>query len=58
MTIESARDLMHLDWLYLRDAGWTTGQIGKRYGVPSSHVRTVQNRITKDYEASEMKVAA
>lgn len=46
--LERARDDMHLSWLALRDSGWTSGQIGKRYGVAASHVRTVLNRIDAD----------
>jgi hypothetical protein len=52
-SIERARDAMHLDWLAMRDAGKTSGQISKRYGIPSSQIRTVLNRIKADLAESE-----
>jgi hypothetical protein len=51
--IERARDAMHLEWLAMIDAGKTSGQIGKRYSIPSSQVRTVLNRIKADLAESE-----
>lgn len=51
--LERARDAMHLDWLAMQDAKMTSGQIGKRYGIPSSQVRTVLNRIKADLAKSE-----
>ncbi len=51
--LENARDQMHLQWLAMQDAGKTSGDIGKRYGVRSCHVRTVLNRIKADYARSE-----
>ena len=51
--LDRARDAMHLDWLACVDAGQTTGQIGRRYGIRSAHVRTVLNRIKADLAKSE-----
>lgn len=51
--LERARDAMHLEWLTLTDAGWTSYQIGSRYGVRPEHVRTVLGRIKVDLAKSE-----
>ncbi len=51
--LEHARDILHLQWLALSDKGATSGQIGKRYGIRSAHVRTVLNRINADLAKSE-----
>lgn len=34
-----------LDWLYLRDAGWSCPEIGRRYGVNGEYVRAATNRV-------------
>ena len=39
-------DERDLTWLSMRDEGYSTSQIAKQFGVTSSRVRTVTNRIT------------
>jgi hypothetical protein len=34
-----------LDWLYLLDAGWSSPEIGRRYGVAATRVRAATNRV-------------
>lgn len=51
--LDHARDQMHLQWLAMSDAGKTSGQISKRYSIPSSQIRTVLNRIKADTDRSE-----
>ena len=45
---DRARDELILDILRLRNAGMTSAQIGARFGITSSAVRTLINRVEKD----------
>lgn len=40
-------DEVILDWLYLRDIGWTADQIAARYGTSGSYVRAATNRVRR-----------
>ncbi len=49
---DRADDDLHLAWLALRAAGFSSQLIADRFGVSSSRVRVVTNRIRDDYAAS------
>ena len=51
--LSRADDETHLTWLRLHGNNWTSGQIGKRFGVRPEYVRTVLNRIKADLAKSE-----
>jgi len=41
-----------LQWLQLRDEGFSTGQIARKFGVTPGRVRTATNRVQRDYDTS------
>jgi hypothetical protein len=49
------QDEVHLTWMRLHSAGWTSGQIGKKYATRPEYVRTVLNRIKADTAKSEAR---
>ena len=52
MTDSRPSDELTLEWLRLRDAGLTSGQIADRFGVRPERVRVATTRVVKDDRAT------
>lgn len=55
--LERTKDEIVLDWIALRQQGYTTGQIGRLYDVTPSQVRTSTNRVRNEDAAHDPSAA-